>query len=57
MLYLSYELMDNPGHEYEHEVENEQAAKQYLQSYQGLVVWANLTNAFGDTLAETSDLI
>lgn len=57
MLCLSYELMDNPGHEYEHEVENEQAAKQYLQSYQGLVVWADLTNAFGDTLADTSDLI
>lgn len=57
MLYLSYELMDNPGHEYELEVENEEAAKQHLQSYQGLIVWADLTNAFGNTLADTSDLI
>lgn len=57
MLCLSYELMDNPGHEYEHAVENEEAAKRHLRSYEGLIVWADLTNAFGNTVADTSDLI
>ena len=57
MLYLAYELMDNPGYEYVEEVADKETAQRYLQSYQGLIVWADLTNAYGDILADTSDLL
>jgi len=57
MLMLTYELMDNPGHEYEVEILDIGYARRHLQKYQGLVVWASLCSEMGTELAGTSELI
>lgn len=57
MLILSFELVDNPGHEYEVEILDIGYARRHLQKYQGLVVWASLCSEMGTELAGTSELI
>ncbi len=45
---LTYELFDNPGHEYEDEVETPFDACLRLQSIEPFCAWWELTDASGD---------
>lgn len=56
-LLLSYELKDNPGHEYEEWVEDLAAARRHLQGSADMVAWASLTDANATEIADTQMLI
>ncbi len=45
---LSYELLDNPGHDYEEEVESQFDASVRLQSIEAFCVWWELTDGSGE---------
>lgn len=47
-LILNYELIDNPGHEYETEVETQFDACVRLQSIEPFCVWWQLTDSSGE---------
>lgn len=55
---LSYELADNPGREYEEEVEGLNDARRHMRQFAATtVVWATLTNNLGMQVADTVDLL
>jgi hypothetical protein len=54
---LAYELKDNPGHEYERHVADLNDARAYLQSRADMIVWAELSDADGNVIAGTEELL
>lgn len=54
---LAYELKDNPGFEYERHAADLNDARAYLQSRADMIVWAELSDADGNVIAGTEDLI
>ena len=54
---LAYELKDDPGTEHEIECHSVPDACQHLRPMSDMVAWAELTDATGDTVADTSDLV
>ena len=57
MMILTFELRDDPGVEHEAEVENLAAARVRLQGSADMVVWADLTDTNGVTIADTGLLV
>lgn len=53
---LSYELVDDPRHEYEVPVECLHEARRHLKD-NPCVAWADLTDAYGNVVAETEDIV
>jgi len=47
---LSYELVDNPGHEYQEDVESQFDACVRLQSIEPLCTWWELSDANGEAV-------
>lgn len=55
---LSYELADNPGHEYEEEVEGLNDARRHMRNHPAhMIVWATLTNNLGMQVADKEHLL
>lgn len=54
---LSYELKDNPGHEYEEWVEDLADARRHLRGKADMVAWASLVDNDGNEIADTPVLI
>ena len=53
---LSYELADNPGHEYEQEVPSLDDANLYLQTLpEHMIVWYDITDDEGNTVYDWRD--
>lgn len=54
---LTYELQDDPGYEHEEYVLNLDGARDHLRGKSDMVVWAELSDADGNVVADTGDLV
>ncbi|MCY1298967.1 hypothetical protein D9M69_535300 [compost metagenome] len=54
---LSYELKDNPGHEYEEWVEDVGDARRHLRGKADMLVWARLTDGSGEEVCPSEVLV